>query len=404
MHEQEDSEVAAGLRLFENLREALFLRRPNRFIVECLIEGEKTRVYLPNPGRLQELLFPGVTLYLANNSSSREMKTRYTVVAVEKDGVPVMLHTHHTNAVARWLIEGSKIPGLEGYRVARAEVPFGRSRFDFLLRKGKKEFILEVKSCTLFGRTIAMFPDAVTERGQRHIRELAELSRGRRKCGVLFVVHWPGARYFMPEHHTDLVFSQALLEVRNEIMIKAVAVGWAADLLLSDKVRELTIPWDVIAREARDRGSYILILHMPRSRKIAVGGLGERMFQKGYYLYAGSAMQNLTQRIERHKRLRKNRFWHIDYLREEASFVTVLPVRSGERLECALAGALGSISDRSVPGFGSSDCACDGHLFSMAENPLTRPDFIRLIQYFRIGRLEEALRGGAQGGNVIWKT
>jgi len=386
--------MAAELRSFGDLRKAVFLGRPNRFVVECLSEGRQERAYLPNPGRLQELLLPGATLYLARNPSSHEMKTRCTVVAVERDGVPVMLHTHHTNTVARWLIERSKIPGIEGYHVSGAEVPFGRSRFDFLLRKGSREFILEVKSCTLFGRTIAMFPDAITERGRRHIRELAELSRGGKKCGVLFVVHWPKARYFMPEHHTDLAFSRTLLDVRNKIMVRAVAVGWKGDLTLSGMVRELLIPWDVIEREARDRGSYILILHLSGGRKIAVGGLGERTFQKGYYLYVGSAMKNLTQRIERHKRRRKNLFWHIDYLREEASFVAVLPVRSSERLECAIADALGNISDWTMAGFGSSDCDCESHLFAMEKNPLLRPEFIKLLQHFRIDRLEETFRSG----------
>jgi sugar fermentation stimulation protein A len=127
------------------------------------------------------------------------------------------------------------------------------------------------------------------------------------------------------------------------------------------------------------------------------------MIQRGYYLYVGSAMKNLTQRIERHKRLRKNRFWHIDYLREEASFVAALPVRSSERLECAIADALGNTSNRTVKGFGSSDCGCEGHLFSMEENPILRPEFIKLLQYFRIDRLEEALRGGAWRNTLTWK-
>ena len=69
---------------------------------------------------------------------------------------------------------------------------------------------LEVKSCTLVGKKVAMFPDAITERGARHLRELADLSRNGSKTAVLFIVHWPLAEVFMPDYHTDLNFTRTL--------------------------------------------------------------------------------------------------------------------------------------------------------------------------------------------------
>jgi sugar fermentation stimulation protein A len=271
-------------------------------------------------------------------------------------------------------------------------VAYGRSRFDFLLRRGAEQFVLEVKSCTLFGREIAMFPDAVTDRGRRHLMELAELKKQGIRAGVLFIVHWPHARYFMPEYHTDLAFSRTLLELRNEILIKAVAVSWKQDLTMGRKVRELEVPWPLIEQEAYDRGSYLLILHLKKAREIRVGSLGWIFFKKGYYIYVGSAMDSLTRRIERHKRLRKKLFWHVDYLREEAEFVTALPVRTSEQLECEIAGAVNGISEWMVPGFGSSDCSCETHLFGMKDDPLKSQDFVSLLIWFRIDRLALSLQ------------
>jgi sugar fermentation stimulation protein A len=379
------------LTLFHAVREAVFLKRPNRFVVECLMDGKKVRAYLPNPGRLLELLLPQSRLYLTPNRPDPEKSTDYTCVAVEKAGVPVMLHTHHTNTVVRHLLEKGHISGLREYSIVRQEVTLGNSRFDFLLEKGKKKFILEVKSCTLFGKRIAMFPDAVTARGRRHVLELDELRSHGYEGGVLFVIHSPSPRYFMPEHHTDLAFAQTLYSLKNRIMVKAISVGWGKDLTLSHTIQELKIPWDLGRKEAHDCGDYILILKVKKAGKIDVGSFGKYNFTQGYYCYAGSARRHLTKRIERHQRTRKNLHWHIDYLRNSAEFIAALPVRSSDRLECEIADALSRIASLPVPGFGSSDCSCGTHLFRMEENPLRSPTFIELLQYFRIDRLEKKL-------------
>ena len=376
------------MKLFEHIHQATFTNRPNRFIVECEIDGRRVRAYLPNPGRLWELLLPGSMLYLTKHASSSGKRTEYMVVAVEKDGMPIMLHTHHTNTVARRLIEGGEMPGLKGAKIIKPEVTIGNSRFDFLLETGGQEMALEIKSCTLFGRTMAMFPDAVTARGRRHILELAELSRSGMKTGVIFIVHSPRIEYFMPEHHTDLAFSRALLSVRNAVMVKAVSVEWTKDLSLGSRVRELTLPWDLIERESHDRGSYIIILHLKQERTIRIGKLGDLRFKKGYYLSVGSAAKDLTQRLERHRRLTKKLDGEIDHLRQHAEWVAGLPIRTADDIECEIATAVAQITDWSVPGFGSSDCSCPTHLFGMNENPVHNRKFIDLLLDFRINRLE----------------
>jgi sugar fermentation stimulation protein A len=368
-----------------------YIDRPNRFTVEVLFDGRTVKAYLPNPGRLQELLLPGATLLIAKNPDPSRRSTDYTVIAVEKEGVPVVLHTHLANSIVERLIEKNMVPGLEGFSVVRTEVSIGKSRFDFLLEKDGRELIMEVKSCTLFGEEIAMFPDAVTVRGRRHISELAELTSKGREGMVLFLVHWPSARYFIPGFHTDLDFARSLYELRNHLKVEAVSLGWERDLSLGSDIRSLTIPWGMIGRESQDRGSYIVILRLDRSQSLHVGRLGKIHFRKGYYLYVGSAMKNLTRRMKRHQRRRKGLFWHIDYLRNHTEFCYALPVRSSRPLECEIAGALKGISDWLVPFFGASDCSCTTHLFGVNINPLKSEGFIRLLQYFRIDRLTDEL-------------
>jgi len=374
------------MRPFNHIIRARFLKRPNRFLIQCEWKGRILSAFLPNPGRLQELLFPGRIIHLVREGKSLSRKTRYTAVAVDREGQPIMLHTHRTNEVARTLLQERKIPGLENARIVRSEIRVGRSRFDFLLKQGNQDILVEVKSCTLVGERVAMFPDAVTERGARHLRELAEISEAGVRAVFLFIVHWPFARIFMPDFHTDLNFSQTLLRVRDRVEVIPVSVHWRQDLSLSPDVKVLKVPWDAIETEAKDRGSYLLILNLERSRKIDVGKLGKVLFRKGFYVYVGSAMANLSKRMERHRHLRKRHHWHIDELRAVAEFHSVLAIRSSQRLECEVAKGMSEIAEWSVPRFGSTDCSCDTHLFGTSSDPIQSEDFQKLLQYFRMDR------------------
>lgn len=376
------------MNLFAEVEGAAFIDRPNRFTIRCMLKGKRVRAYLPNPGRLWELLIPGATVYL-EKAVQAGRKLTFTAVAVERGGVPVMLHTHRTNDVAEALIESNRIPGLEGARTLRREVSFNQSRIDFLLDREGEQIFLEVKSCTLFGKKVAMFPDAVTARGKRHLEELSAIRGKGRRGAILFIVHWPQAEYFLPEYHTDLDFSRSLLDSRKKLEIIPVAVGWKRDLTLDEKIKHLTIPWKVLMREVEDRGSYLVLLRLRRRRVIPVGKLGNVAFEKGYYIYCGSAMKNLSRRLERHRRLAKKHFWHIDYLREAGELIAVLPVRTRDDVECPIARSLKEISEFPVPSFGASDCSCSSHLFAMDGNPLISPGFHDMLQYYRMDRLIE---------------
>lgn len=371
------------------IEKAQFIERPNRFVVRCAMKGEPVDAYMPNPGRLWELLFPGTGLYLTKNRDG--VKMPYTVVAMDKEGVPVLLHTHLANNVVEKLLNNSLVPGLEDARIVKREVTSGESRFDFLLEKNGQNMFLEVKNCTLFGDRLAMFPDAVTKRGNRHLEGLLGLAARGVRAGVLFVVQWPHAEYFMPEYHTDLIFSQTFLRCRDRIFVEAVALQWNENLSLGRRVKRLAIPWEMIEKKCRDSGCYILILKLEEDTEILTGGLGKVYFRKGYYVYAGSAKKALTKRIERHARKRKKLFWHIDYLREKTSFYKCLPIRTGEDVECTLAADLKKVSNWSVPGFGCSDCSCGSHLFGMDSDPLRSPVFIKMLYDYRIGSVEREI-------------
>lgn len=374
------------MKFFNDIIKARFVKRPNRFLIRCKWNGRNLSAFLPNPGRLQELLLPGCVIYLVREGKSRDRKTHYTVVAVERDGHPIMIHTYRTNEVAKYLLRKRRLPGLKRVKIVQSEVRVGTSRFDFLLRESGKDILLEVKSCTLVGEKVAMFPDAVTERGTRHLKELAKLSEKGIKTIILFIVHWPFAHFFMPDYHTDLNFSETFLQVKDKVEITPVSVRWGQDLSLSQNVRILQIPWDYIEKEAKDGGSYLLILRLKRKRNIYIGRLGKVLFRKGFYIYVGSAMVNLSKRMERHRHLRKLHHWHIDELRAAAQFHSVLGIRSSTRMECEIADALSRIAEWNIPGFGSSDCSCKTHLFGMKDDPIHSESFQKLLQHFRMDR------------------
>lgn len=364
--------------------EAFFLDRPNRFRVTALVNGEAVGAYLPNPGRLWELLLPGAKLFLENSGETEGRKTGFTVIAVGTPHGPVMLHTHRTNDAAQWLLERGLVPGWEGTAIVRREVSFGGSRFDFLLEGREGRFPLEVKSCTLFDGKMAMFPDTPSERATRHIAHLAEIGRRDAGAGLLVLVHSTRPRYFLPNLHTDLDFAKAFLEARSVVDIKPLSVGWNEDLTLDAEGSLLEIPWPTLERNAVDKGGYILVLELLRDTRLPIGKLGVIDLKAGFYCYVGSAMRSLKSRMARHRREGKKLHWHVDHLREASRFVACLPVRSAETVECDLAQGIAGIADERIPGFGCSDCSCTTHLFRFETDPMKNPAFAGWLTEFRL--------------------
>jgi len=137
-------------------------------------------------------------------------------------------------------------------------------------------------------------------------------------------------------------------------------------------------------REVADRGCYLLLLDLPRDRRIQIGRLGRIAFKKGTYVYVGSAQRGLSARVARHVRRRKRFHWHIDYLRAACGQVVGLPIRSSRCQECEVARAMAALLEPGPRGFGSSDCRCPTHLFRSPDDPLALPAFRALVERLRM--------------------
>lgn len=355
------------------------------------LDGEVVPAHLPNPGHMWELLYPGVKFYVVHHPKAGA-KTQYRVIGIERDGVPIMLDTNYSNDVAEYLIATKQIPGWEEWSVVRREYTVGNSRFDlFLTNDDGEAFLLEVKSCTLFSREGAMFPDAITERGRKHLLHLQALQSEGYHTGVLFLVQWERARWFLPDYHTDLEFAKTFAEVAGDLDWKAIALRWTEEFTMPTVIRECHYDANLLRREAEDRGDYLVVLQLPDAMDLEIGSKGVMHFEAGYYTYVGSAKANLTKRLERHKRKRKKLHWHLDYFRSHCEMIATVPIRSSADLECELAKAMKKLDTWEVPGFGSSDCDCNSHLFGTTYNPIHNEPFMLMVENFRMNRLDEEI-------------
>ena len=175
------------------LSQARFIQRYNRFLLQVrLIDtGEAVDAHMADPGRLRELLLPEKRIWI-RPASNPARKTRWTAVLVESPNGEelVSLDTTLPNRLIGEALRAGAMAEFRGWRFERAEVTMGRSAWTFLLnRDHDRKLALEVKSVTLVEDGLALFPDAITERGARHVRELAEIaSREGWEAAVLFVL------------------------------------------------------------------------------------------------------------------------------------------------------------------------------------------------------------------------
>lgn len=197
---------------------ARFLSRPNRFIALVELNGQTITVHVKNTGRCKELLPEGATVYLAAAKDSAR-KTPYDLVAVEKvcpDGSVLFINmdSQAPNAIAAEYLPESGL--FREDTVFRREVTHGASRFDFAMdTPDRPTAYLEVKGCTLEREGIAYFPDAPTERGVKHIRELTALAKAGHPAYILFITQMKGATALRPNDETHPAFGDALRKARE---------------------------------------------------------------------------------------------------------------------------------------------------------------------------------------------
>lgn len=212
------------MKIFRADCEAIFISRPNRFIIHAELEGREVICHCPNTGRMGELLIPGVRLIL-EKSDNPNRKTPYSAVAVYKGDLIVPIVSARANSVAKSLILPRLYPGMD----FRSEVTFGKSRFDFLLSDKDRKIYVEVKSCTLFEGDDAIFPDAPTTRGRKHLLELMDAVEEGHGGLVLFVIFNPGAKEFYPNSVTDPKFSDTLNSLVGSVDIVPYTVSARSD-------------------------------------------------------------------------------------------------------------------------------------------------------------------------------
>lgn len=202
------------------LRKAFFLERPNRFGAWVDLDGNREYAHLPDPGRLRELLLPGRPVWLREHATAGR-KTRYSLVMTQEHGNWVSLDTGLPTAAVRQALAEGRLPEFAAYDRVKPEFRYGRSRLDFSLSHSQEQSapaaasrpcLLEVKSVTLVVDGLGLFPDAVSERASRHVRELMFAASEGYRAAVLFVVQRQDASAVAANRETDPKFASALTE------------------------------------------------------------------------------------------------------------------------------------------------------------------------------------------------
>ena len=224
---------------YENVCEARFISRPNRFIARVMLNGEELTVHVKNTGRCRELLTENARVIL-EKSSNPNRKTQYDLIAVYKGDTLVNMDSQSPNrAVGEWLRAGGF---LENPTLVKPESTFGKSRLDFYLETENEKAYIEVKGVTLEENCVARFPDAPTERGKKHLSELINAKSQGYRAAVVFVIQMKGCHLFEPNYVTDKPFAEELKRAyENGVEIIAVDCRVQPDGMTIDKRVEVRL-------------------------------------------------------------------------------------------------------------------------------------------------------------------
>lgn len=191
---------------YSNITRGTFIKRTNRFVAQVLVHGQEETVHVKNTGRLKELLVPGAEVFLTEPGSPGR-KTRYDLVAVRKsNGVLYNIDSQAPNKVVQeWLAH-------QNFDKVVPEYTFGQSRIDFYMEKDQQKYLMEVKGCTLEIDGVGYFPDAPTDRGVKHLHELAHAAKESWNAIAAFVIQMDGVKEVRPNTATHPAFAEALSE------------------------------------------------------------------------------------------------------------------------------------------------------------------------------------------------
>lgn len=205
---------------YNKIVEGVFLERPNRFIANVLIDGKVEKVHVKNTGRCKELLLPNAKILLEDCSHNKNRKTKYSLISVWKDDMLVNMDSQIPNKVIFDAISDNKIKGLEDLDLLKREVSFANSRFDMYFENKNNKGFIEVKGVTLEDNSIAMFPDAPTSRGTKHVLEMIEAVKEGYRGIIFFLIQMKGPVEFRLNWKMDKNFAKAIkLAYENKVEI-----------------------------------------------------------------------------------------------------------------------------------------------------------------------------------------
>jgi len=205
---------------YNNIEKGRFISRPNRFIANLLVDDKIVKAHVKNTGRCKELLVEGATAYLQHHNNENR-KTEWTLISVEKGDRLVNIDSMTPNRLMlEWIQTGNFLRNVE---VIRPEFTFGNSRIDFFVKTASEKVLIEVKGVTLEENNVAMFPDAPTERGLKHIEELCRSLYEGFKAYIIFIIQMQGVRCFTPNDRTHKAFAD-LLRLAGENGVEILAV------------------------------------------------------------------------------------------------------------------------------------------------------------------------------------
>ena len=188
---------------YERIVKGIFKNRPNRFIAHIEIEGKEEVVHVKNTGRCKELLTENAKVF-CQKSDNPNRKTKFDLISVYKGKRLINMDSQAPNKVFREYLEG------ENFDYIKAEYTYGSSRIDFYCEKKSKKFLIEVKGVTLENNNVVLFPDAPTDRGVKHIKELIKAQKEGYQSVIAFVIQMDDVKYFTPNIETHKEFAEVL--------------------------------------------------------------------------------------------------------------------------------------------------------------------------------------------------
>jgi len=198
---------------YDNILKGKFISRPNRFIAHIEINGKVEICHVKNTGRCKELLIPNAKVFVQENNNSKR-KTKFSLISVIKEKKLINMDSQIPNKIVHeWISDGNLIKDIT---LIKPESKYKNSRFDFYIETENRKAFIEVKGVTLENQGVVKFPDAPTERGIKHVKELCECMKEGYDAYIIFVVQMKNVLHFEPNVETHKEFAEALKEAKKQ--------------------------------------------------------------------------------------------------------------------------------------------------------------------------------------------